>query len=486
MTSLVALTVNGDNVVPALKVQIFKMPESIELSAVTTAGHYILASHLVRSLTKVDKFGKIQSDIVKKWKHSPDHKSWQLWIGEEKFSNGDLITAGDVVSSIKRQTDLGTGVHFPFTDIAKVELKNDNSVKVELKTPRVDFIYDLSKPEFGVLHKSEVSAKKGQLKFAISSGPYFLTQKIGNTHYLKKNKFFTSDVKNDLDLVMENSDGIESPAALTVGNIDFFSTQQNLTLAAHSELSRTKNLTAVKPHIAFSYWLSVNPESAHFKTKENRARLQMLVKNFKGSSMDEHVWQKAYQLYLPDGDGRPSAQQLEAVWSAIKAKASKIKSKTASKSKLKVVPLKVTNTLTAELLESLKSDYEIEIIQYKTEDELIAILAEGNFDIKVSSNDFSSIDLSENLKTTFNASRPYVFLEKSSPVKEMMKKASLDTEKAKKSEIFMKIGLNLLTEGLIAPLAYQRVWFYHKTKLDISAWSSISPEISMWKVSIHD
>lgn len=455
----------GNTNIQILKVNVFKMPEVVELAAVTTAGHYIISSHLVRTLTKLDKFGKIQSDLATKWHHSDDHKTWQIWIGNAKFSNGEEIKATDVVDSIQKQLALKTGVHFPFSEIEKVSLNQDNSVTIKLKTPRTDFVYDLSKSEFGVLHKSDVLAKKGESGFAISSGPYFILKREASEYHLKRNRYFKSEQGNDLDLIIGNSDGEASPKALTNGTIDFFTTQQNLSASQHGDIEAVKGLSATKPHVAFSYWLSLNSESEYFRHKENRAKFQSTVKEFKSPELNNHSWQVAEQLYLPDGDGRPSDDELASAWRSIARLADTANSK--AKVKLRIVPLKMTNTLISELTSYLSKFYEIETISYNTEDELIQIIRNGKFDIKISSNDFSSIDLSENLKTTFNASRPYVFLSKTSPVKRLMAKAATLNDKVEQSLIYKKIGLSLLEEGLIAPLAYQRVWFYHKKSIDI-------------------
>lgn len=480
VTLVGSIDVRGESVIRA---QIFKMPEIVELSSVTTAGHYILSSHLVRPILKLDKFGKIQADIATKWESSKDHKTWTFTIGQQKFSNGDLITVEDIVRSLERQIKIGTGVHFPFSEIESVKATGTNTFQIVLKNARNDLIYDLSKPEFGVLYKSDYSAEKGALKLNVTSGPYSLSEKQGLTYKLKKNKFFTADVKNELDLTLEGSAGEQSAQALLGKNIDFFTTQQNLTSEKHEQVVGTKGLKAFKPHVGFSYWLSINPDSSYFKQKLNRSQFQSFVRKFQSPELKSVFWEKANQLYLPDGDGRPSNSDLEKTWSEIE----KHKFSSApARVKLTVVPLKMTNTLISDVLEYLKSRYDVEVLSYTTEEELQAILKKGTFDIKISSNDFSSIDLSENLKTTFNASRPYIFLNQGSPVKGLLDQAAETDDKSKQSEIFKKIGLTLLNEGLIAPLAYQRIWFYHNDKLDISAWSTIYPEISIWKVKVNE
>lgn len=467
-----------------IRAAVFSLPETLEPSQITTAASYIVVSHLVRPLTKLDKFGKLQADLAKSWFHSKDKLTWTIEIQNAKFSNGDPITASEVVETIKRQMRHNTGVHFSFSEIQSVKLIDQKKLAIELKSPRNDFIAELSKPEFGVLHKSDIVAEKNKAQFKVTSGPYYVHSEKGSTFHLKRNPHYQVDAKNGADLLLESSKGPESAKKLESGSLDFLATSQNLSHDEHEKLKNNKLLQAKKPHIAFSYWLSINPNSAIFKDESKRAYLQSLIKDFKSVETNNHSWERADQIYLPDGDGRPTAQELERVWSSVlkKSKSGKFEKGT----KLRVLPLKAENPVTLSVTEYLKKYFEVEVIRYKTEEELISLIKSNQFDLKISANDFSSIDLFENLKTTFNASRPYVFLPKISPIPDLMMKASNVDDKASRSEIFKKIGLNLIEDGLVAPIAYQRMWFYAHKSLDLSAWSFLYPEISFWKLEVNE
>ncbi|UOF01049.1 ABC transporter substrate-binding protein [Bdellovibrio reynosensis] len=467
-----------------IKANIFRIPEKVELAAISTAGHYILAAHLVVTLTKLDSSGNVEPGLAIKWSHTEDYKQWHLWLKQESFSNGAAIKPSDVVASIQRQTELKTGVHFPFAEIEKVYVDGEDSVVFHLKNSRTGFLYDLSKPEFGVLHESDVISKKGESKFSVSSGPYFLDRKDNNTYFLKRNLFYKSNVENEHDLILEGSIDELSLKNLLNGSIDFLATQQNLSLEAHQQIESNDSLLAAKPQISFSYWLSINPNSDYFQNLQNRAKFQVITKSFTSAELNGHIWEKADQLYHPIGDGRPTIEDLKSIWFTILANASK--STGIEKRKLKIVPLKISNSLIVDFLKYLNGFYQVEIVSYETEEQLIEILQCNKFDIKISSNDFSSNDLSGSLITTFNTSRPYIFLDSKSRINDLMHEAASSTDTKLKSNIFKTIGINLLEEGLIAPLAYQTVWFYHKKTLDISQWSKVFPEISFWKAIIND
>lgn len=459
--------------------QIFLMPEAVEPASVTAAGHYILAHHLVRPLTKLDKFGKIQGDLAIKWQHTTDRKTWTLTLGEAKFSNGDAITSADVLASVERQKKLGGGVHFKFSDIVKAEAPNATTVKFTLSGPRNDFIFDLSKPEFGVLHKSDAGAVRGAASFAVSSGAYFLARKEGRSYRLKRNPHYLSDAKNDLELVMESADGQASPEALGSGKINFFTPHGNVSEENHRKVVENEKLRGERPHIGFSYWLSVHPNSTAFRSPGSRAFLQKMVQEFSSPELRGHQWEKAHQLYLPDGDGRPSAAELESTWKTIFARA---KAPKGAKPKVRLISFRQEEPLIGALTAYLSQWYELEIVPYKSEEELIALVKSGKFDLKIQSNDFSSTDLSENLKVTFNEIRPYIFLSRDSKVRKLLAESLETGDKERRSRIYKDIATTLLLDGAIAPLAYHRLWFYMSKTLDTSPWSSTYPEISFWKV----
>ena len=223
----------------------------------------------------------------------------------------------------------------------------------------------------------------------------------------------------------------------------------------------------------------MNPNSKVFKNKKTRTQFQAYVSEYEFEKNIDHSWERSDQLYLPDGDGRPTYQELKNIWKKIK-----LSPLINSKKTIRILPLKATNNLIEEVKTFLSKKYIVEMVEYKTEEELVKIIEKNDFDLKISSNDFSSIDLSENLKTTFNASRPYIFLNKRSPVKKFLELAIQSEDTQVKSKHYREIGKILLEDGLIAPLAYQRIWFYSSSNLDISTWSSIYPEISLWKVKI--
>ncbi|MBX2986605.1 MAG: hypothetical protein KF802_01795 [Bdellovibrionaceae bacterium] len=467
----------------SITADLFKMPETIELSSITTAGHYILSSHLVRSLTKINKVGDIEGDLAASWTINDGQLDYKFILKDSKFSNGEPISADDIVESIKRQIKMKTAVHFNFERIKDVKALSGNEIQISLKSRDVNFLFDLSKPEFGVLHRNDRMLGKNLLKFSISSGPFSLEKKEDSIYYLKANEYFVGYPRAPKKICLQGRDGQSQLKDLLSGKIDFMLPFDGISLDQHKKVLSSSEFTAFKPHIGFSYWISLNPRSDLFKSLDERSSFQKFVFSWDNKFVDGIFYEKATQLYLPDGDGRPTAKELDQIWKKILSEKSKRNFK--NKRKLRVLPLKFSNSMIDSLLNSLRDLYKVEIISYSSEDELVSLLKANQFDIKISNNDFSSIDLAENLKTTFNSSRPYVFLEEADPIRKFMDDLEEESSSSERSSIYKKISISLLERGLIAPLVHQRVWFYHKKELDISAWATSFPEISFWKTVVN-
>lgn len=464
---------------------IFGVPQNIEPSSVTNAGHYILSMHVMRTLTKLNKVGDIVGDLATNWSSTNDKKRWTITINHSEFSDGSEVKSSDVVASIRRQIALKSAVHFDFSQIKKIESENDKTITIVLKNPNSHFAFDLSKPEFGILHRTDVSKEKGLLTFKITSGPYFLIEIKNKCYYLKRNFYYMSDVLNNEDLTICSANKENTINNLFDKKINFVSSADPILDSERRNLNKLPFLKTVKPHIGFSYWISLNPKSHLFENIKSRYEFQQFMRNFKTEEMSKPDWELADQIYLPDGDGRPNKSELSEIWKQIE-NTKFLSNKAEKKVSIRLLPLKFTNKLIEDVIQYLSTRYNVELMRYSSEEELIKLISENNFDIKISANDFSSTDLYENLKTTFNKTRPYVFLTEDNMIHNLMKKAGEEEDRKKRSEYFKKIGIELLKSGLVFPIAHQRVYFYLSKKLNIDSWATTYPEISFWKIKIND
>lgn len=464
----------------ALRVQVFNMPKSPDIAQITTAGHYVLATHLVRPLVKLDSRGRCHGDGLDSWLAESGGKVWTLVLREIYFSNGDRICSDDVVNSLLRQKRLRTPIHFDFKNITNITKLSDTKIQICLKQRMPDFVRDLSKPEFGILFKDDYKTDENPAGFLISSGPYSLAEKVGGTYHLSPNKYFDGE-KNRAKLVFESSDSKSARERLTSGTLDFFVTQAPMDPQEHAILLKgTHRVCIKKPLIAFTFWLSLNPKSPIFKATSRRLEFINSVKKFKLNCTDGFFWEKADQLYCPEGTESLNGQEVASIWQQVAAsKRSNLKE---PKRLLRLIPLKIKNELTEEVVLKLKESYNVRLISYKTEEELQSVIKSNQFDVKISSNDFSSSDLGESVKTCFNAARPYIFLGNQSRLRGLIDQISTTERPKDRLKLLKEIGKVVLREGLIAPLAYLRVYYYHNKTLNLNAWSETRPEISFWKV----
>jgi hypothetical protein len=108
------------------------------------------------------------------------------------------------------------------------------------------------------------------------------------------------------------------------------------------------------------------------------------------------------------------------------------------------------------------------------------------FDLMVARNDFSSEDLHENLQTTFNPIYKIIFTDnKDNQYQEYLEKALTEFDEVKRFLIYKDIGMDVLKKGYIVPLVYNKIIFYHHENVDISSWSNLFPELSLWKISVR-
>lgn len=460
---------------------LFSFPAELDPAAITSAGSYIILSHLLRSPTKLTKDGQIVGDLIEKWEVDKTKTQWKFFIKKDSyFSDGNQITSTNFVESYNRQVRMNTAIHFNFAKIKSISIINIQEFEIKLKTPIAGFLFDLAKPEFGVLPSVESTKDINKLTFKITSGPYHISHLKKDDTHLEVNSYYPES-ENIRPLLLTSGSSKEMLTNLKNAKIDFCVPFDTVSEFDFKQVESNKNLKIIHPHIGFSYWLSLNPKSSKFKSKAERTSFQSMFISFKGEkSFKTKFLTKANQIYLPDGDGRPSDQELKIIWNDI-AKA-KFKPNKGKKIKLKILPLKFENELTSEVYEFLSINFEIEILKYSSEEELRKIIKNNEFDIKISANDFSSIDLEENLKTSLNKSRPYLFLDEKSDVFKLMEKLSVENQQRNRSELFKQISITLLKDGNIIPLGYTNVYFYMHKDFNIEKWSNFFPEISFWKV----
>ena len=297
---------------------------------------------------------------------------------------------------------------------------------------------------------------------------YFDFQK--NSKAPKSIKFLANAEQNKLNRLRTNQS-------------DFTMTSSGFSTSEREEIKKDNGISLEVPHIGFTYWISLNSKKSSLKNKALRIKLQNILSNIDIDFEEINpFWTKANQLYLPDGGGRLTYEEVRMIWQ-----------KNARNLEEAQVPKTLKLLVSSyfpfkkNILKSLESKgIKIQMTEYKNQLEFESLFKSGDFDLFQTNNDFSSFDLLQNLIVTFQKSRPLIILEENSPCYSFLEEALKTTVLTERFELYKKIEREVLVGGYIAPIAYNHIAFLFKRKIDISDWSTLFPDISFWKSGINN
>jgi MarR-like DNA-binding transcriptional regulator SgrR of sgrS sRNA len=460
----------------SLTIDLFPLPHSIDSRSVKSAAEYVLLKHVTRGLVDLNKEGVVQADLAKSWHFSPQGNEIRFELFQNQyFSNGDKITAKSFANTIKWQKSSSSAIHVDFKTIKEVKVLEEYKLIVILNEEAPRFLIKLSHPEFGILHESDLQSDTP--KFKISSGYYSIDGVEKNLFKLKRNPH--AKANNDFEfLTFKSTDSETQYKDLISSKTDIavpFAGKDGLFLKDLNEQKRFKKL---EPHIGFTYWLGFNNKSKLFEQLDCRSEIYKIIKTHKFDISEENGnWQIANQLYLPLGPGRLSKDK--------ETQLNKVQSTTLCQlpEKLKLL-LPSTFFWNKELSDLLKVKIpKLEIIYYANQVEFLKKNT-ADIDMFVVNNDFSSLDLSENLFVTFNVNRPLIYGDQE--IQNTLAKIKSESIDQKLYEHYISIGEMVLKKRLIVPLFYRRINFYYNPRIDLSEWSILFPEIAAWKIKTQD
>lgn len=459
----------------------------LDPSGVYGAGQYIVLTHIVRPIIKLNKHAQIEGDLVESWEISNDHKTFKFKIKPNaKWSDGTNIESNDVKRSILRQKTINKANHFNFDLLKDIIVNNEREFTIHLKQKNMLFIRHLSYPEFGIIDDDDSSKEFGKLKFKKVSGPYIPVKNNENNILLKKNPFYPFESKTAPENIRFISNSSEDKLKLiTDGKTDFVIPFTQIPNEKFKEIINNNKLSITHPHIGYTFWLLINPNSKKLSDKSLTNWIQrLIIQNDFQLSSESKQWVKANQLYLPDGLGRPSEKELKEVWDNIKEDAKK------PLKKIKLSLLIGSDSyfpFNKTLIALLEKHFLLNIEYFESSKDCRTKMLNKSYDLVLKANDFSSADLHENLQTTFNPNYSLILTDKQTNQFQSELKIALKTsEENKRHKIYKEIAKKVLTNGYIAPIAFQNVIFIHKKKANVSSWSSLFPELSLWKMSINN
>jgi peptide/nickel transport system substrate-binding protein len=183
---------------------------------------------LVRVNVKGDGF---EPDLAERWTTSADGRTWTFFLRKNaRFSNGDPVTAGDAVWSLKRARDTKGPWKWALEAVEDIAAKDDHTVVISLKEPWAPFLADISLFSNSILpEKVFKSASQDDISNKpIGSGPFMLVEwKKGeelvmkaNPHYHEKGvpktqelriRYIPDDNSRIIALQSGDVDGIDFP-----------------------------------------------------------------------------------------------------------------------------------------------------------------------------------------------------------------------------------------------------------------------------------
>jgi peptide/nickel transport system substrate-binding protein len=148
--------------------------EPASLDFTTTDGAAIpqaLLDNVYDGLVKLDNSGKIQPDLAKSWKVSPDRKTYTFdLVDDAVFTNGAKFTADDAVFSIDRvKTAWTISLKAAMDVVQDAKALSPTQLQVTLKQPSNDWLYRMT-TRIGAMF-----SKTGVDKLAtdpVGTGPY--------------------------------------------------------------------------------------------------------------------------------------------------------------------------------------------------------------------------------------------------------------------------------------------------------------------------
>jgi peptide/nickel transport system substrate-binding protein len=157
--------------------------------AKTTVGDEYIYVHLVfNGLTRIDRDLTVKPDIAESWTASEDLKTWTFKLRQDvKFHHGRLLDAEDVVATMKRILDAGTGsrARANISMVTNVEAVDPSTVRFTLNIPYAGFQDIFGERQMRILPKDKIETISTA---PVGTGPFkFKSWSPGDRMELEKN-----------------------------------------------------------------------------------------------------------------------------------------------------------------------------------------------------------------------------------------------------------------------------------------------------------
>jgi oligopeptide transport system substrate-binding protein len=220
-------------------------PETLDPQKLTGVPEANIAYDLYEGLATLDDHGNPTAGVAKSWDVSDDGKVYTFHLRDDaKFSNGDPITADDVVYTLRRVVDPKVAAEYAYiyapilnaddinsgkiTDLTKlgVEAVDPHTVKITLKAPTPYLIGLLAHTSSQIVNKAAVEKNGDQWTRPgnnVTSGAYTIVEWVPQSHItLQKNPNFhdAANVKIDKIVYYPTEDQDEEFKRFRAGELD--------------------------------------------------------------------------------------------------------------------------------------------------------------------------------------------------------------------------------------------------------------------------
>ncbi|HQU67680.1 MAG TPA: ABC transporter substrate-binding protein [Albidovulum sp.] len=244
------------------------------------AGSIETFGQLYSRLLRVDETGALAPGLAEKWDVSADGTVVTLTLRDAKFSNGDPITADDVVFSLLRVRDTPDSAYpAPMQMLDKAEAVDAHTVKLTLKSAFAPFLGNLEVFNIGIVSKKDVEARgdKAFVENVVTSGPYMVEKWVPNDRLLiapNPNYWREGYPKNDGAELIEVADSNTRVSMMLSGELD---AAREIPWSQVAEVQANENIEMPLEPSTVIYIVLMNQTRAPFDKLEGRQAAAMAL-----------------------------------------------------------------------------------------------------------------------------------------------------------------------------------------------------------------
>lgn len=285
----------------------------LEVRSINYTNEFYLLENLTTRLVSLDESGEYKLELAENIKEI-NELEYVIKIKENYFSNGEKISPEDVKKSLMRTILSGSNHVQLLESVRGIEVEKD-SVRVFFKKRSKSFLYYLSLPDMGILHKTQyekeslkasdfVKVSSGPFSYLVSGQDYYLIKnkyfKLSNVNYPDKVKLIDPFEYNVLDLALNEK--------LDLGQV---SLKQFL---EHKKKIMESGLRVLGVPSDMLTYIFFNENSVRFRESSHRKWLRhMIDSHFKISSEYEGIARRTKQYFPPESKAYLNEKEVELI-----------------------------------------------------------------------------------------------------------------------------------------------------------------------------